>query len=416
MDSSLFSLYHQPSAMEPLTPSAEFFHLEWLALELIKKSAQLSGALNPFTRSAIAGLVRPMNSYYSNLIEGHDTHPIDIASALAKNYAGDVKRRNLQFEALAHIELHRSLSTTIRSGENTVNPAASHFLKDLHRRFYEHLPEAFKTIQAPDGLPLTLIPGEFRTREVEVGEHIAPAAASLSGFMSRFESVYNPAAASNRQLTRRIINCAASHHRLAWIHPFLDGNGRVVRLFSDAVFMREDLDAGGLWSISRGLARRNETYKAKLALADEKRLSDLDGRGNLSDKRLAEFCLFFLETAVDQADFMFRILDVQGMLDRIHHFAVLMKSRKILRQESEFLLAELFLRGRVTKTGAMRITNLSDKPLKLLVEDLQRLDLLEARKESIHIVYYPKYPIAYSPFLFPGLFPANKEAEMAAVI
>ncbi|MGI4742086.1 MAG: Fic family protein [Janthinobacterium lividum] len=50
----------------------------------------------------------------------------------------------------------------------------------------------------------------------------------------------------------RIVAIGAAHHRLAWLHPFLDGNGRVMRLFSDAAFLAEGLDAGGLWSMSRG--------------------------------------------------------------------------------------------------------------------------------------------------------------------
>jgi len=45
-----------------------------------------------------------MNCYYSNLIEGHNTLPIDIDRALRDDYAGDPKRRNLQLEARAHMK------------------------------------------------------------------------------------------------------------------------------------------------------------------------------------------------------------------------------------------------------------------------------------------------------------------------
>ncbi len=44
-----------------------------------------------------------MNCYYSNLIEGHDTHPVDIERALKNDYSRDTHKRDLQYEAKAHV-------------------------------------------------------------------------------------------------------------------------------------------------------------------------------------------------------------------------------------------------------------------------------------------------------------------------
>ena len=79
--------YTSATAMNPLFPEDDVKKLEDLAIELVEKSARLSGTLNPITRAAIADFLRPMNSYYSNLIEGHDTHPIDIDKALNNDYS-----------------------------------------------------------------------------------------------------------------------------------------------------------------------------------------------------------------------------------------------------------------------------------------------------------------------------------------
>ena len=46
-----------------------------------------------------------MNCYYSNLIEGHDTHPVELERALKNDYSQDQKKRDLQIEAKAHIEV-----------------------------------------------------------------------------------------------------------------------------------------------------------------------------------------------------------------------------------------------------------------------------------------------------------------------
>jgi Fic family protein len=110
---------------------------------------------------------------------------------------------------------------------------------------------------------------------------------------------------------------AAAHHRFAYIHPFPDGNGRVGRLISHAMAHKIGLGAYGLWSISRGLARGLEAgpngrgeYKAMLARTDMPRQGDLDGRGNLSERALAEWVLWFVRVCRDQVDFMSGLFDI----------------------------------------------------------------------------------------------------------
>lgn len=404
--------YTSVDAMEPLFPIDEKGKLEALATELIAKTARLSGTMHPITRAAIADFLRPMNSYYSNLIEGHDTHPIDIARALKKDFSEDKIKRDLQKEAHAHIILHEEIGQEIRAENSTLIPFSTTYLKHIHKRFYEHLPKEFKSVKTKEGVIKHVIPGAFRIDEVEVGRHIAPFSKSLSLFMDRFESYYNPNTSHFKSKINRIIAIAASHHRLAWIHPFLDGNGRVVRLFSDACFIKEGLDSSGLWSISRGLARHANDYKSKLANADLHRFNDFDGRGNLSNKMLFEFCEFFLTTAIDQIDYMYQILDISNMLERIDDFTNLMGIKKGLKPEAKYILSDVFLKGKITKTDAMRITNTSDKTLKLLTDTLVAMDLLESHKEGIHMTYFAKYPINYAPMLFPGIYPSDKEAEM----
>lgn len=398
--------------MEPLFPGDDTGKLEDLATELISKSARLSGTMNPITRKAVADFLRPMNSYYSNLIEGHDTHPIDIARALKNDFSEDKTKRDLQREAHAHIKLHEEIYAEIKPEDSAIIPTSTAYLKSIHKRFYDHLPEDFKIVTSKEGNVKHVIPGELRVDEVEVGRHICPFSGNLNLFMNRFEEYYHPKASHNKSKIKKIIAIGASHHRLAWIHPFLDGNGRVVRLFSDACFMFHGLDASGLWSISRGLARQRTEYKSKLANADLQRYNDYDGRGNLSNKMLIEFCEFFLSTAIDQIDYMYGILDIHNMLGRIESFTALMVIKNKLRIEAKYILSDVFLKGKITKTEAMRITGTSDKTLKLLTDKLMEMDLIEAVKEGIKMVYYVKYPVNYSPMLFPGIYPGDKEAEM----
>jgi hypothetical protein len=57
-----------------------------LSLELAARSAGFRRSLPEGVRTALADLVREMNCYYSNLIEGHDMHPVDIERALKNDY------------------------------------------------------------------------------------------------------------------------------------------------------------------------------------------------------------------------------------------------------------------------------------------------------------------------------------------
>jgi Fic family protein len=407
--SSLPELYHLPSSMEPLLPSDDSGRLESLAFELAFKAVKLSSSVNPTTAKAIADFIRPVNSYYSNLIEGHDTHPIDIDKALKSYFSNDKKKRDLQLEAKAHIALHKSLTDEFTSPEaETANPYSSEFIRAIHKQFYEHLPESFQKITSEEGEEKRILPGELRLGEVKVSRHIAPAAAELKHFMHHFEKKYS----SPNSKTSRIIAIAASHHRLAWIHPFLDGNGRVVRLLADVCFMSENLSANGLWSISRGLARNNDEYYSRLANADMQRHGPHDGRGNLSNKMLVEFCEFFLQTAIDQVSFMINVLDLDHMLEKISAFSDLMALRGKLKPEAKYILCDVFAKGKLSKPDAMRITNTSDKTLKALTDRLIEMELLTSKKEGITMHYYPNYPIRLSPILFPGIYPNNKDAEM----
>lgn len=284
-------LYKRVSTMEPMFPSHMLVEIESLALTLVGRSSKLSRMLHPVTRERVTGLLRTMNCYYSNLIEGQTTHPRDIERALKRDYSKDPEKAALQKVSFAHIRAQEAMEARLRedSGWEMCSPG---FMSWIHEEFYSHLPPELRRVRGTGGRWHEVIPGRFRTGVVEVGRHIPPAPDAIPDFLSRFESVYSPSKCAN---LRAIVAAAASHHRLAWIHPFVDGNGRVTRLHSQAYFIRTGIDASGLWSISRGLARNRQAYYGALASADMGRQGALDGRGNLSDKGLAGFCKFFLE-------------------------------------------------------------------------------------------------------------------------
>ncbi|MCA6556292.1 MAG: Fic family protein, partial [Pseudanabaena sp. M114S2SP2A07QC] len=90
--------------MEPMLPSEGNRELEDLVVSLIQATSSLKAILKPRMTETLGNLVRNMNCYYSNLIEGHNTTPRDIERALVEDFSSNPAKRDLQLEAKAHIE------------------------------------------------------------------------------------------------------------------------------------------------------------------------------------------------------------------------------------------------------------------------------------------------------------------------
>jgi Fic family protein len=403
-------MYRRTPQMEPLLPDISP-DLEDRAREVVSRSATLGGQLHPVTRDSVVELLRIINSYYSNLIEGHSTHPIDIERAMRQDYASDPARRDLQLESLAHIQAQRAVEARLRD-EPTLNMASSDFITWLHRIFYERLPPGLKLIRNEEtGEEVDVVPGELRRREVIVGRHVGPEAATLPAFLNRFASFYQPAAFYGLQ---PLVAAAASHHRLMWIHPFLDGNGRVVRLYTDACFYRYPLSGYGLWNVSRGLARRRDAYLDALAAADAPRRNDTDGRGNLSHEGLVNFCRFFFDVCLDQIDFMTGLLRLDGIIERIKGYVNLRTARLIsvplqnlppFKPEAAYMLQEAFLRGHIARGELIRVSGLAERTGRVLLGQLltERLLVSDSPKGAVRI----GLPTQVAGYLFPDIYPLN---------
>jgi Fic family protein len=300
------------TSMGPMIPEESTSRLlEDDVLALVAEANRLAGRIHPILLDSIGDLVRSMNCYYSNLIEGHDTHPRDIDRALANDFSTEPKKRDLQKEAVAHIHVQRLIDT---GRDPDTWPASASYASCLHEAFCSRLPpEMLFVADEKTGARIEIVPGEWRKRHVQVGRHIPPPHEDLPRFMSHFDMAYGSPPLSR---ARQLQTVGAVHHRLLWIHPFLDGNGRVARLMSHALFKRLEVGTN-LWSVARGLARDEARYKGLLAQADSPREGDLDGRGNLIQRGLIEFCKFFLDRSVDQIRFMSGLLDPATLLTRI---------------------------------------------------------------------------------------------------
>lgn len=385
-----------PAAAEPYMPSEGTEVLDNLAFDLAREASELSGQLHPLVRLSVGELVRSMNCYYSNLIEGHNTHPRDIDRALSADYSADPQKRDLQLEARAHIEVQRMID----AHAYTVAPASRAFIEWTHREFCTRLPPSLLVAENPDTRErLEVIPGVLRTRPVAVGRHVPPSAEYIPAFLRRFEEAYD---CNRLTKARQTIAVAAAHHRLLWIHPFLDGNGRVARLMSHAMLL--DLGIGSaLWSVSRGLARRSSDYKRLLMAADEPRRGDLDGRGALSHSALVEFCVFFLESCLDQVRYMRELLDPGELLRRMELYVRDEEEAGRLPRRSFPVLRETLLAGELDRRRVPGLVDASERTARRLISSLVKLRLLVA--DSHRAPLRLGFPVQVVDRWFPRLYP-----------
>jgi Fic family protein len=372
--------------------------------ELSAASATLGAALNPRTAANLADLVRIMNTYYSNLIEGHDTRPHDIERALAGEFDPDNERRNLQVEAAAHVRVQTELDK-LAVQNRLPEPASRDFIRWLHREFYKDAPDAMLRVRGKDR-EIVMKPGEWRSlpeQDVAVGRHLPPSSDRVANFMEYFERQYR---FEPLKKGGRIIAMAAAHHRFNYIHPFPDGNGRVSRLMSHAMAHRAEIGAHGLWSISRGLARGSgggvegrREYKRMMDHADMPRQGDLDGRGNLSHRALVEFVLWFLRVCLDQVKFMSGLLELETLAKRLGTYV----ARRELKPEAARLLQEALIRGQFERGEISRITGLPDRSARRVLNDVTQAGLLasETPKGPVSL----RFPVDALEILFPRLFP-----------
>lgn len=385
------------SMMEPMLIAEQSVYrsdLSELATELAEHSTGFRQSLPDGIIASLADLVRAMNCYYSNLIEGHDTHPIDIERALNNDYSTNSKKRNLQLEAKAHIEVQQWIDSGGLLGHSTTKDG----ICGIHERFSAHLPDDLLWVEDVDGSNrVKVIPGEFRRGDVKVGLHVPISPGAVDRFLDKFETVYTSLAK-----VKAILAAAAAHHRLLWIHPFLDGNGRVARLMSHAMLL-EALDTRGIWSIARGLARNEATYKNHFMECDLPRRNDLDGRGNLTEEGLVSFTKFFLEACIDQVKFMEALIQPERMRARVLLWAEEEARLGILPSKAGKILEVLLYKGELQRREVATILDVQDRQSRRIMSTLVEQGIVVS--DNARAPWRLVFPAKLASRWLPGLFP-----------
>jgi Fic family protein len=374
------------------------------AMQLVQLSARLAGQLAPLTLITLEHHMSVINSYYSNLIEGNATRPHEIRAAQRGDYDADPAKRDLQLESLAHMAVQAWIRDQQPDLDTLYSPA---FILQVHHQFYSRIPENLWQIKDEQNtIADKVVPGAWRTRAVRVGHHVPPAAEDLPDLMAAFCDNFHP---RRHNGDRKVLAIMAAHHRLEWLHPFLDGNGRVGRLLTDTALKAVGLDSYGAWCLSRGLAKSATRYKRLLALADNPRQGDLDGRGALTEQGLMQFCDYMLDTAIDQVTYMSKLLDLPRLRQRIDSYVQARNDFRVsgvtepLKSNAALILYTAFIHGEIGRAEALELCAMPERSARRLLSQLKSEGLLSETSSKSPLRW--EVPEHAEPWYFPDLTP-----------
>ncbi|AWI75103.1 cell filamentation protein Fic [Parazoarcus communis] len=211
-------------------------------------------------------------------------------------------------EAMAYIEEH------FEPGQDV----SEHFVRELHAMAVEQLEREGDAT-----------PGAYRQGPVKISrsEHLPPEAVMVSQYMSELVSFINRADAAKYDL----IKVALAHHRFAWIHPFGNGNGRVVRLLTYTLLIKYgfNVKAGGrVLNPTAVFCNDRDRYYAMLGRADTGAAEGLEA-----------WCVYVLEGMLDELRKVDRLTDRNYLVDSILtpalHYA---RDRELVTQLEEQVL------------------------------------------------------------------------------
>jgi Fic family protein len=374
---------------------------------IITNSSMLVGTYSNKLLASIEVLLATTNSYYSNKIEAQSTHPIDIEKAMRGNFNSESKQADLQQLSLRYIKTQNMINAALNF--NQYELLHNEMIKGAHRRFYEgDEMRNFRTFEY-QGESYSFKEGTYRTQDVAVGDHIAPAFNRIDGMMHEFREGYGREL-KYANLGRALVAIMASHHRLVWIHPFLDGNGRIARIMLDALLKNTTIPGVGLWSMSRGLARQSSEYKKMLSIADLDKQSTLDGRGPLSDKTLSAFCEFMLDIAIDQINFMQGALRLNHLSSRMDEYIIDARRGRFLDDGietlptyTEIILKELLLKGELQRGEIPTLIGKSESTAKRLTSTLQKHHIIQSVNHKSPFTF--NFSAHFAARIFPDLIP-----------
>ncbi len=383
---------------------------------VIAEIDRLDGRISDGLGHVIRPLFRAAHTHHSLYIEDRPSTLAELSVASAPPVFG--RERDRAADLRASIELLRWLHDGDGRALATAEPTSARLISDLHARYYTHLPESERALRVADsGRAVDVNPGAWREEEIRVGTHLGPAPEDIDALMVRWAERFNPLRGANR--AERLLLTIAGHHRLLYIHPFRDGNGRVARFALDACLIAIGLDAKGSWTPSRGFARARSRYYDALIAADAERRHATDGRGARSAEGLLRWTRFVLDVIREQVRFIDGLLEPRAMHERVRsavHATIgtsgapdtsgASGASAPKRASAARLVLSAWELGPLTRGALVEASGVADRSARRIIRELLAIGWLRevAGADARTAPVVGGLPLTSAPIVFPNLF------------
>lgn len=223
-----------------------------IELDYLRKK-QLYGSTPPFIFFQLKSIFHMLESMASARIEGNNTTVADyIETKIDQKKHGDNSLKEIENmeECLGFIDENIGVSSIDRA-----------FISELHKMVVKNLPSP------PDGEG-DRTPGAYRSNDVLIknSAHVPPEPILVVPYMDELFEFISKA----DQPKYDLLKIAIAHHRFVWVHPFSNGNGRTVRLFTYAMLVKYgfSVNKGRILNPAAVFCNQREDYYDKLSLAD----------------------------------------------------------------------------------------------------------------------------------------------------
>lgn len=271
---------------------------------------ELRGSTKPWLFFELKEIFHLLESVGSARIEGNRT---TVSEYIEQKIAGN-ERSAERFSEIANVKQAMSyIEDNIDVGSNI----SHHFIRELHQLAVNSLTaEGDKT------------PGAYRSWTVKIAksQHLPPEPCSVQSYMDELVDFIN----NGDHKKYDLIKIAIVHHRFAWIHPFGNGNGRVVRLLTYALLIKYGFKVkdGKLLNPTAVFCNDREQYYKFLAIADE---------GN--PEAMLRWCEYVLTGICDEISKVNKLLDHDYLLENILKPAIALgRDRGLINKDEETVL------------------------------------------------------------------------------
>lgn len=248
---------------------------------------KLGGPVPPYIFFQLKNIFQILESLGSARIEGNHTTLAEFVEKIIEDPSR--KTKNESDREIFNIERAIAFIEKNVSGTTQLNRA---LISEIHKIIVDGL------TPSPVGEG-SRYPGQLRPINVSIVKsgHIPPEAIKVSQFFDELMQFVNQPLESQYHL----LAIALSHHRMAWIHPFDNGNGRIVRMFTYALLIKQgfQVKSGRILNPTAIFCMDRDQYYKMLSFADSG-----------EEEKTLEWCLYVLEGLRTEIEKIDKLLDL----------------------------------------------------------------------------------------------------------